>query len=150
MFTLVSGAHPLVKRGSYRLFRFSSCRYITKGVIIIVRPPLSGDRRYLRGGVHPRGEVQCVQQWDSSVSQCRRSKLDTQIALLLVVKINISAYILSQLQNNRRDSGCISFLMTTCWLQFVLACMFVLNNSHQTASVTRVSTKLALPRQWPL
>ena len=32
-----------------------------------------------------------------------------QIALLLVVKINISAYILSQLQNNRRDSGCVSF-----------------------------------------
>ena len=30
-----------------------------------------------------------------------------QIALLLVVKINISAYILSKLQNNRGDSGCI-------------------------------------------
>ena len=28
---------------------------------------------------------------------------------MLVVKINISAYILSQLQNNRRDSGCVSF-----------------------------------------
>ena len=31
-----------------------------------------------------------------------------QIALLLVVKINTSVYILSQLQNNRRDSGCVS------------------------------------------
>ena len=38
------------------------------------------------------------------------SELDTQITLLLVVKINISVYILSQLQNNRRDSGCVSYL----------------------------------------
>ena len=56
-----------------------------------------------------------------------------QIALLLVVKINISAYILSQLQNNRRDSGCVSFF----------------NNNMPAAvclqsSVMRVSTKLAL------
>ena len=35
-----------------------------------------------------------------------------QIALLLVVKINIIAYILSQLQNNRRDSGCFSYFKT--------------------------------------
>ena len=34
-----------------------------------------------------------------------------QFAWLLVVKINVSAYILSQLRNNRRDSGCASFLM---------------------------------------
>ena len=40
--------------------------------------------------------------------QCRCSKLDTQVSQLLVVKINIRAYILSQLQNNRRDSGCLS------------------------------------------
>ena len=30
---MVSAAHPLVKRRSNRLFRFSSCRYVTKGVI---------------------------------------------------------------------------------------------------------------------
>ena len=41
------------------------------------------------------------------------TQLDMQIALLLVVKINLSAYILSQLQNNRRV-GCVSFLMTMC------------------------------------
>ena len=82
---MVSAAQPLVTWRSYRLFRFSSFRYVTKGVIYIDRPPPRGDRRYPRGGVHPRGEVRCVQQWDSSVSQCRCSKLDTQIALLLVV-----------------------------------------------------------------
>ena len=72
-----------------------------------------------------------------------------QIALLLVVKINISAYILSQLQNNRRDSGCVSYFKTTCWLQFVLACVCLLTASHWNASVTRVSTKMALPQHWP-
>ena len=97
-------------------------------------------------GAHPRGEVRDVLQWDSRVSQCRRSKLDTQTALLLVVKINISAYILSQLQNNRRYSGCVSYFKTTCRLRFVLACMCLLTTSHQTASVMRVSKKLALPR----
>ena len=89
---MVSAAHPLETWHSYRLFRFSTCCYVTKGVIIIGRPPL----RY----VHPDVKFDV----SSSVSQCRRSKLDTQIALLLVVKINISAYILSQLQDNRRDS----------------------------------------------
>ena len=147
---MVSAVHPLVKRGSYRLFRFSSCRYVMKGEIFIGRPPLCKNTppspwRYPRGGVHPRGEVWCVQLQDSSVTQCRHSELDMQIVLLLVVKL-VSAYILSQLQNNRRDSGCISFLMTTCLLWFVLACMCVLTTSHRTASVTRVSTKLALPR----
>ena len=47
---MVSAAHPLVTRRSYRLFRICSFRYVTKGVIIIGRPPLCGDRRYLRGG----------------------------------------------------------------------------------------------------
>ena len=47
---MVSAAHPLVKRRSYRLFRICSFRYLTKGVIIIGRPPLHSDRRYLRGG----------------------------------------------------------------------------------------------------
>ena len=41
---------------------------------------------------------------------------------------------------------CVSFLMAMCRLQFVLACMCVITTSHQTASVTRVSTKLALPQ----
>ena len=56
-----------------------------------------------------------------------------QIALLLVVKINISRCVLSQLQN-RRDSGCISFLKTTCRLRFVQVCLCVVTTSHQTAS----------------
>ena len=55
-------AQPLVPRSSYRLVRICSCPYVTTGVIIIVPPPLSGDRRNLRGKLHPRGEVQCVQQ----------------------------------------------------------------------------------------
>ena len=46
---MVSAAHPLVKWHSYRLFRFSSCRYVTKRVIFIGRPPLCSDRRYARG-----------------------------------------------------------------------------------------------------
>ena len=41
------------------------------------RPPLCDDRRYQRGG--PGGEVRCVQRRDSSVSQCCRSELDTQL-----------------------------------------------------------------------
>ena len=57
---MVSAAHPLVTQRPYRLFRFSYCCYVTKGVIIIGRPPLCGDRRYPRGGVHP--QVRCVQQ----------------------------------------------------------------------------------------
>ena len=36
--------------------------------------------------------------------------------------------------------------MKTFWLRFELACMCVLTTSHWTASVMRVSTKLALPR----
>ena len=47
---MVSAAHLLVKRRSYRLFRFSSFRYVSKGVIFIGRPPLCGDRRYPRRG----------------------------------------------------------------------------------------------------
>ena len=42
---MVSAGHPLVKRCSYRLFRFSSFHY----VIYIGWPPLRGDRRYPRG-----------------------------------------------------------------------------------------------------
>ena len=75
---MVSAAHPLVTQRPYRLFTFSF--------------RLLGDIR--EGGVHPRGEVRCVQQWDSSVSQCCRSELETKITLWLVVKINIIAYIL--------------------------------------------------------
>ena len=47
---MVSAAHPLVKLHSYRLFRLCSFRYVMKGVIIIGQRPLSGDRRYQRGG----------------------------------------------------------------------------------------------------
>ena len=39
---IVSAAHPLVKRGSYGLFRFSSCCYITTEEIFIDWPPLRG------------------------------------------------------------------------------------------------------------
>ena len=88
--------------------------------------PLQDDRRYQRGGCSSRGEDRCVQWKDSSVSQCRCSELDTQIALLLVVEINISAYFLSQLQNNRRDGGCVSFLTTTGQPHFLLVSMCVL------------------------
>ena len=146
---MVSAAHPLVTRSSCRLFRFCSfCLWWKKSLSQAdLLCTVIGDFR--QGGIHPWGEVRCVQRWDSSVSQCHCSKLDMQIALLLDVKINISAYILSQLHNNRRDSGCVSYFKTTCWLQFVLACVCVLIASHRTASVTRVSTKLALPRHWP-
>ena len=122
---MVSAAHPLVTWSSYRLFRFSSCRYVTKGVIIIGQPPLRGDRKYLRAGrSSPRWSF-CVQWWDSSVSQHCRSELDTQLLCCWLYKSThqSSAYILSQLQNNRRDRGLVSFLMTTCRLQFVLACV---------------------------
>ena len=54
---VASAAHPMIRQHSYRLFKFSSFRYLTKGVIYIDRPPLHGDRRYMIGGVHPRGSV---------------------------------------------------------------------------------------------
>ena len=88
---VVSAAQPLVTRRSFRLFRFSSFHYITKGVIIIGRPPLHGDRRYKRGRCSSSRWSLCVQRWDSSVSLCCRSELEMLIALLFVVKINISA-----------------------------------------------------------
>ena len=47
---MVSAAHPLVTRGSYTLFRFSSWCYVKTGEIFIGRPPLHSDRRYLRAG----------------------------------------------------------------------------------------------------
>ena len=59
---MVSAAHPLIKWCSNRLFRLSSFCYITKGEIFIGRPPVRDDMRFLRGGVHPQGEVQCVQR----------------------------------------------------------------------------------------
>ena len=46
---MVSAAHPLVTRRCYRLFRFSSLRYVMKGGMFISQPPLRNDRRYLRG-----------------------------------------------------------------------------------------------------
>ena len=46
---MVSAVHPLVKQRSYRLLRFSSFCYVTKGVIFIDWPPLRGDRRYPKG-----------------------------------------------------------------------------------------------------
>ena len=58
---IFSADHPLVKWLSYRLFRFCSFCYVKKGEVFIGRPPLHGDRRYLRGGVHPRSEIWCVQ-----------------------------------------------------------------------------------------
>ena len=47
---MVSAARPLVKQHSYRLVRFCSCLYVTKGEMLIGRPPLCDDRRNLRGG----------------------------------------------------------------------------------------------------
>ena len=87
-------------------------------------PPLPGDIR--EGGIHPRGKVWFVQQQDSSVSQCHRSDLDTQIALLLVVKINLSAYILSQLQKRQWLRFIFNDIMpaTVCVSLFVCANYF--------------------------
>ena len=55
-FCMVSAAHPLVKRHSYRLFRFISFRCVTRGEVLIGRPALPDDRRYPRGGRPSRGE----------------------------------------------------------------------------------------------
>ena len=66
---MVSAAHPLVTRRSYRLFRFNSCRYLTKGVIIIGRPPLCGDTRYLRG----------ASSWRTSLSSLRDRHADSSV-----------------------------------------------------------------------
>ena len=83
---MVSAVHPLVTRCSYRLFRFSSCRYVTKGVIIIIAPPpLRGDRRYQRGGrSSPRWSSVCPakRQQCFAMSSLRARHA---IALLLVV-----------------------------------------------------------------
>ena len=47
---MVSAAHLLVTRSSYRLFRFSSCRYITE-IIFICRPPLGASNPEVKFGV---------------------------------------------------------------------------------------------------
>ena len=69
--------------------------------------PLSPEISERGAFIHSSGEVQCVQWYSSSVLQCRHSELDMQTTLLLVAKINISTYILSQLQKSRGDSGCV-------------------------------------------
>ena len=61
-----------------------------------------------------------------------------QIAVC-VQQMNINPSSTLQLQYNRRDSGCVSFLMTTCRLHFLLICMCVLTTYSRTASATRVS-----------
>ena len=60
------------------------------------------------------------------------------------------AYILSQLQNNRRDRR-LCFIFNDNMPAAVRVSLYVcvLTTSHQTALVRRVSTKLALPRHWP-
>ena len=55
---MVSAAHPLVKQG---LFRFSAFHYITKGVIFMTGLLCAVIGDIQEGGVHPQGEVQCVQ-----------------------------------------------------------------------------------------
>ena len=58
---MVSAAHPLIKWRSYRLFRFSSCHYVTKGEMFVGWPPLRKTTPPSRR-VHPRGSVRCVQR----------------------------------------------------------------------------------------
>ena len=89
---MVSAAHPLVKWCSYRLFRFSSFRYVTKWFSNSVPATEQQKRQWLR----------------------------------FIFNDNVPAVV--------RQS------LNVC----------VLTTSHRTASVTRVSTKLALPRHWPL
>ena len=114
---MVSAAHPLVKRRSCRLFRFSSCRYITKGEIFTRRPLLRNDRRYPRGG-----------------------------ASIPEVKFGVSEEPDQRKPALRIESVSVGPGPTTCQLCFLLACMCVLITSHRTASVMMVSTRLALPR----
>ena len=46
----------LVKQSSYGLFRFSSCRYVTKGEIFIGRPPLRENTNIREGAFIPEGK----------------------------------------------------------------------------------------------
>ena len=103
----VSAAHPLVKRHTYRLFRLCSYHYVTKGVIFIGQLPLHCDRRYLRGcSVCPAARQQCfatspltARHANCSVVGCKNQH-KCQFTTEQQKKV---------LQNNRRDSGCVSF-----------------------------------------
>ena len=135
---MVSAAHPLVKRGSYRLFRFSSFRYVMHGVIFISRPPLRGDRRYLLGGVF-------IPEVKFGVSS---SKIAVFRNVIRVRHANYSVagcknqhqrlYSVTATEQQKKQWLCFIF-NDNVPLQFQLACMCVLTTSHRTASVTRVS-----------
>ena len=140
---MVSAAHPLVTRRSYRLFRICSCRYVTKGVIIIGQPPLRGDRRYLRGG---RSSL----RW-SSVCPAVRQQCFTMSSLK-------ARHANSSVVGCKNQHKCLYSVPATeqkrRWLRFIFndnvpATVCVLIAPHQIASVTRASTKLALPWHWP-
>ena len=94
---MVSATHPLVTWHSYRLLRFSSCCYVTKGVIFIGWPPLRGDRRCPRGGhSSPRWSLVCP----AERQQCfAMSTLRARQALSLDCWLH--------------SGGCVSFLTTT-------------------------------------
>ena len=67
---ILSAAHPLVKRDSNILFRFSSCPYVTTGEIFIGRPPLCKNTppspwSYPKGGVHPQSLFVCANHFTS-------------------------------------------------------------------------------------
>ena len=53
--------------------------------MLIGRPPLRDERRYLRGGVNPQGEFGVSSGKIAVFRKCRPLELDTQIAQLLVV-----------------------------------------------------------------
>ena len=137
-------SHPLITWSSYRLVRFCSCRYVTKGVIIIVRPPLSGDRRYLRGRrSSPRWSSVCPAVRQQCFTMMSQNWTHKSLCCWLYKSTSVSI-VCPSYRATEETVVVFHILMTTCRLQLVLACMCVLIASHRAASVTRVST-----RHWP-
>ena len=123
--------------------------------IFIGRPPLlentpSSPQRYLRGGPStPRWSLVCsVVRWQCfAMSSLRVSHANCSI--IGCKNQHKCLYSVPATEEQKRQ-----------WLRFisndnvpaavcVSLCVCVLTTSHRTASVTRVSIKLALPRHWP-
>ena len=123
---VISAAHPLVTRRSYRLFRICPFPYIKEGVIIIGRPSLRCDRRYLRGGrSSPRWSSVCPavrQQCFTMLSLRVRHTNSSDVSCINKHKCLYSVPATEQ-QKRQRES-LVSFLTTTCRLRFVLTDCF--------------------------
>ena len=139
-------AHTLIKRSSNRLFRFSSFHYGTKGVIFIDQPPLRSDRRYPGRHSPLRWSTVCpvVREQCFAMSSLRARHANCSV----VGCINQHKCLYSVPAREQQKRQWLHFIFNVNVPAAVRVSVCVLTTSQWTASVTRVSTKLALPRHW--